>query len=289
MDASNNVIEKLQESYDLLTTQSKKICDFVIKNPEKVQYYSITELSEVCKVGDATITRFCKRMGFNNFSEFKLSIAKSITESYVTTKINEQTQLEKVDLEDSWEIGKNCYLQHIQTITQTMDLLNKADVEKAVDILINAKKVSFMGQGGSALVAMESWSKFINISTKFECLQDIVFQLISVSQYNEGDAIVFFSFSGSTQECMQAMQLAKKRNLKIILITGYKRCPAAEYADVVLICGSTETPLQQGSMLTKTATLLLMDILYHELYNKDIVKHNAILQESALTTVHRLI
>lgn len=288
MQISTNVIEKLKESYDTLTDGGKKICDFVTGNPEVVQYYSITELSEACNVGDATITRFCRRIGFNNFNEFKVSLAKSITATSVKVQIEEQNSLEKVQIEDDWDVGKNQYLQHIDTITQTMNLMDRNSINEAVSMLSKAEKVICMGQGTSAVLAMEMWTRFATISSKFECVQDVVFQLISLSQANEDDVMVYISYSGATKECMEAMKIAKEKKVKVILITRHKRCPAAQYADVILICGAPETPFEQGSILTRVSILLIIDILYNEFFATDIEKYSKLLEISALTTLHRM-
>ena len=63
-----------------------------------------------------------------------------------------------------------------------------------------------------------------------------------------GDVILFVSYSGSTHDMMDTLSVAKKTGAKIILITHYPDAPGTALADVVLLCGALETPLDGGSI-----------------------------------------
>ena len=78
------------------------------------------------------------------------------------------------------------------------------------------------------------------------------------------DVIVLFSYSGATHNGIAVLELAKVRGIPTILVTRFPKSPAAQLADVVLHCGSNETPFQSGSVPAKIAQLVLQDILYQE-------------------------
>ena len=68
-----------------------------------------------------------------------------------------------------------------------------------------------------------------------------------------GDVILFVSYSGSTHDMMDTLSVAKKTGAKIILITHYPDAPGTALADVVLLCGALETPLDGGSIPVKVS------------------------------------
>jgi len=86
---------------------------------------------------------------------------------------------------------------------------------------------------------------------------------------NQNDVIVLFSYTGTTQNGMEVLELAKKRSICTILITRYPKSPAATLADVVLCCGSSESPFQFGSVPAKVAQLVLLDVLFQEYFHRN--------------------
>ena len=88
----------------------------------------------------------------------------------------------------------------------------------------------------------------------------------------EKDAILFFSYSGATRDMMDTLSAAREQGAKIILITRFPKSPGAVFADVVLQCGSSESPLQMGSVAAKIAQLFLVDIIFSEMCRRSMDK-----------------
>ena len=72
-----DVFETISQSYYELTTAERKAADYVMKNRDKTQYLSIGELAEESGVAEATVSRFCRRLGYKGYNAFKLAIANS--------------------------------------------------------------------------------------------------------------------------------------------------------------------------------------------------------------------
>jgi len=88
------------------------------------------------------------------------------------------------------------------------------------------------------------------------------------------DVAIGISFSGSTKDTVEVLALAKKTGAKTICITHYARSPITKYADIVLLNGSKEDPLQGGAITSKISQLLVLDILYNNIFLK--IKDSAI-------------
>ena len=70
-----NVFEKINSEYYQLTSAEKKVADYAVIHQQKTQFMSISELAEEAGVAEATISRFCKRLGYKGYSAFKLAVA----------------------------------------------------------------------------------------------------------------------------------------------------------------------------------------------------------------------
>lgn len=258
---SPDVFETISQSYYELTNAEKKAADYVMKNRDRTQYLSIGELAEESGVAEATVSRFCRRLGYKGYNAFKLAIANA--GAPVPGHAVPDAPIEPGD--DTAALARKLYATENEALLQTLALLNSEAVEKAVEILHGARRVLCMGQGASMILAEEAAHLFSICDGKFVPVSDSHRQIIATATLACEDAVLFFSYSGATRDMMETLGVVREQGAKIILITRFPRSPGAALADVVLQCGSNETPLQHGSVAARIAQLFLLDILYTRL------------------------
>lgn len=257
-----DVLSAMTSCYNQLTKSGKKVADYIFENNTEAQYLSITALADECGVAEATIFRFCKMLGFEGYNDFKLALAKS---SGRGTMDSDYETVGKVVPEDSiLEMSRKlCAINHA-ALAQTLELVDEAAIDKAVRHLLQAGRVLCVGQGCSMVMAMEMAARFIAVSPSFYFLEDSHLQAMNASLLTEQDAVVFFTYSGSTRDMLDVLRPAKEHGTKIIVVTRFAKSPAAAFADDILLCGSKEGPLQSGSVAAKIAQLFVIDVLFNE-------------------------
>lgn len=264
---NTNIILEIQSSYNQFTKAEKKVADYVIKNQSKVLYMSITDLADACKVGDTSVYRFCRTMKLQGYQEFKmrLSLRQGATSSSST-----KTVLESRRFDDSLgEMAEKVLQLHLAAIKETYMLLSRDNFDKILDMFDQAKRVFFFGIGDSLLTAEEARNKFLRITNKVICITDPHMQVMAASMTTEEDLIVIISYSGATKDNIHVAKVAKSAGAKIACITHFQKSPLTSYSDAILLCGSSEGPLEGGSMTAKLSQLYLIDLLYQEFYEKN--------------------
>ena len=256
-DTTPNVFDTISQSYYELTASERKTADYVLKNRDRSQYLSIGELAEESGVAEATVSRFCRRLGYKGYNAFKLAIANA-----GAPKPAAASDKPIRDSDDPIELARKLYAVESEAMLQTLSLLRPAELDKAVTILRNARKVLCMGQGGSMILASEAAHLFSVCEGKYVPVSDSHMQIIASATLTEADAVLFFSYSGATKDMMETLTVGREQGAKTILITRFPRSPGAALADVVLQCGSNESPLEHGSVPARIAQLFLLDILF---------------------------
>ena len=166
---TESVFEKISREYYELTASEKKTADFVMNNQHDTQYMSIAELAEASDVAEATVSRFCRRLGYKGYNAFKLAVANSAA----VIKHDAGALYGQVEETDSFEdMCSKLYSADTAAMGQTMELLNAEAVKTAVDILEAADKVLCMGQGGSMLLAADAAHVFATMGNKFFPVSD---------------------------------------------------------------------------------------------------------------------
>ena len=120
------------------------------------------------------------------------------------------------------------------------------------------------------IMASEAAHLFSTVSSKFVSVQDSHRQAIAAALLEPEDVIWFFSYSGSTRDILDLMELARERKCGLVLVTHYPKSPGAALADVVLQCGASEGPLQLGSVPARMAQLFIIDAVFHEYCRRDV-------------------
>lgn len=261
-----NVFERINSEYYQLTSAEKKVADYAVIHQQQTQFMSISELAEEAGVAEATISRFCKRLGYKGYSAFKLAIANA-TAGRIDHSAADGGELEDEDTVES--MCRSVYRSNTEALAQTLELIHPENVRKAADMIISANRVLCMGQGGSMILSQECAHLFSTIQLNFMAVMDSHLQAIAASQLTPSDLVIYFSYSGSTKELLKNLQIIRERKARAILITRFPKSPGAAYADIVLQCGSREGPLQGGSVAARIAQLYLMDVLFNEVCRRD--------------------
>ncbi len=253
---AQNCIGKIRSYYARLSEKEKKIADYILQNPEQIIHCTINELAEDLNVADATVFRFCKRIGFKGFQAMKIALASEVIEpiQQIHEEITEQDNVKTVT--------EKVFQSNIRTLENTLQILNERSIQQAVDLLSKAKRVEFYGTGGSAVIAMDAFHKFVRTGIKAFSFIDSHFQLMSASQLSKNDIAVIISHSGTNKDTLNILKTAKKNGATTISITGYPKSPIAQNADVALFTSSEETEYRSEALSSRIAQLSLIDALY---------------------------
>ena len=261
-----DIIALMIQEYERFTRSERKIVDYVLEHQEETQYVSITDLSAQCGVAVSTVSLFCRKLKLAGFNDFKLELARAALPARAAfsepgSEITEGDSAAAV-------MGK--VLSAVQdALNNAYHMLSEQEIIRAADLLRRAGQVVCLGQGNHSVVALAAWAQFSITSPKFKTIQDSHMQTVVLSTLAEGDAVLYFSYSGATHELLEAVEVIRNRGGKLILVTRYPNSPASAYADAVLLCGPNEQPFQFGSTSALIAQLYVVEALLSEFIRRD--------------------
>ena len=94
-------------------------------------------------------------------------------------------------------------------------------------------------------------------------------QSMVASMLTEKDLAIIISYSGSTKDSIHVAKTAKQAGAKVICISRFIKSPLTGYADITILCGANESPLQGGSTSAKMCLLYIIDLMYMEYYRRN--------------------
>lgn len=260
-------MELITEQYQSLTPSNRKLANYILANTRETQYMSISSLAECSGVSEATITRFCQSLGLSGYNNLKLALAKSV---HIMDVDDHSGSSDDIRSENTLgTIFHNLFDECVLALDETRKLLDEKEINRAVDLISAADRVFCFGQGGSMVMAMEAWARFSTATSRFVHIEDTHMQAMSIALATERDVILFFSYSGSTKDMEDIMRIAGERHVPVILVTHFPNSYAAQHADVVLLCGYNESPLQSGSGAAKIGQLFIIECLFSIFYERN--------------------
>ncbi|WP_228379506.1 MurR/RpiR family transcriptional regulator [Streptococcus pneumoniae] len=226
----------------------EKIADYILVRDSEIVYETSSEIVSKVKVGEGTLNRFCKKIGYSGFQELKLKMTKDILE-LESQKMSSDTFIDEI---------KNNYLSIVES---TRKLIDGRQIELAIKLIREANQILIIGVGSSGNAAREFESSLLRIGIISKTVIDTHFQLMHTALLKDNDLIIAFSLSDSTKEVEETLLNAKRKNVKIISITNYSSRNIAKLSDCVLLTSKKESYLEGGSLMAKASQLFIIDVI----------------------------
>ncbi|HGK1569610.1 TPA: MurR/RpiR family transcriptional regulator [Streptococcus pneumoniae] len=228
------------------------MADYILVRDSEIVYETSSEIVSKVKVGEGTLNRFCKKIGYSGFQELKLKMTKDILE-LESQKMSSDTFIDEI---------KNNYLSNYLSIVEsTRKLIDGRQIELAIKLIREANQILMIGVGSSGNAAREFESSLLRIGIISKTVIDTHFQLMHTALLKDNDLIIAFSLSGSTKEVEETLLNAKRKNVKIISITNYSSRNIAKLSDCVLLTSKKESYLEGGSLMAKASQLFIIDVI----------------------------
>ena len=242
------MIERIEGIYNKLTKTEKKIADYILERPEDVIHYSISEFAKIVDVGEATVHRLVKKLGYEGFQKFKIELAKEVSQMEITSA--EEDPLNEL-------VAELDYM-----VKSIKSLVKKEELCKAVDFIVNANKLVFFGVGLSGVTAHYGSVKFSMLNIPSFYYNDPHLQVIVGVNLTPKDVVIAISHTGNIRDTVKSTSVAKEVGAKTIVITSGINSPLSEFGDVVLY---TKQPFKKNVyyfMRGNIGELVMVEILF---------------------------
>ncbi|WP_204795452.1 MurR/RpiR family transcriptional regulator [Oceanisphaera litoralis] len=249
-----NTLEKITKSIESFSKSERKVAEVILASPQTAIHSSIATLAKLADVSEPTVNRFCRRLDTKGFPDFKLHLAQSLANGtpYVSRQVEEDDSPESYTAK-IFESSMAC-------LDSARNTLDPQAVNRCVDLLTQAKKLSFFGLGASSAVAHDAMNKFFRFNVPVLCFDDVVMMRMSCINSSEGDVVVLISHTGRTKALVEIAQLARQNDAIVIGLTA-KDSPLARECTMVLSMDVSEDTDVYLPMASRLAQMVLIDVL----------------------------
>jgi RpiR family carbohydrate utilization transcriptional regulator len=252
------MLDRIKASLPSLAPAEQRVGKLVLLDPRTFASLPVSELAERAHVSKPTVVRFCRSVGYDGLSDFKLKLAGTVSEGVPFIH-------RSVDADD--KVGDVLVKVIDNTVAAFLKYRNDASshaIEKAVDALFSTYnhrgRIEFYGAGNSGIVAQDAQHKFFRLGINAIAYSDGHMQVMSASMLGPGDCLVIVSNSGRTRDLMDAADIAHKHGATVIVITA-SGSPLAIAGDIHLSADHPEGYDRYSPMTSRLMHLMVIDVV----------------------------
>lgn len=233
---NDQLSEKIQENRRGFSKSQRAIARYLQEHPEEVAFMTASRLGSTVGVSESTVVRFATEIGYSGYPAMQQAVQEMIR--------NKMTSFQRLEM-TSRNIPPDKLLdavlgQDIDILRRTREGVDRAEFYRAVDALVNAKRVFVLGAGSSLALAtflahymqlVFDSVQLIEATSEAQILQQMV-------HVDREDAIIAISFPRYSKKAARALQYASRQGMTAIAITDSTASPLAQSASHVLLARS---------------------------------------------------
>lgn len=275
-----NIEIKTRSIMDSLNNSERKVATYFLNNIENIFSVPIARLAEESGVSQVTWIRFCKAIGFDGLKDLKKSLFLELNSA--SSEVNDTSDFSDIKKHSSLEEMCNTIRNStLQAVEDTIKLIDYDTLKTVVNLLSKASCIKLFGVGASALVADDFCKKLLRINKNVVFSYDMHTQLAYGANARPEDVAIIFSYSGTTKEMHEIMNLTQDAKCPTIAITKYTKSPLLLNSDYAIYISAPEINSRSGAMSSRIAQLTIVDLLFTSLANKNYTSVQKYLEKSS--------
>ncbi len=223
------VAEVIRLRYKDALPAAKKVMDYIVRHPQNIVNYTVAELAASCGTSVASIVRVCHWLGYDGYTQLKTYLARDLGKRDMSLKNRELGSAVAESMEE--------LLNSIRAMRQIID---EDAIREGVRCIKNASCVHVVAAGNTANLSQYIGFRLERSGIKSNYYREPVYILNKISFADSKEIILAISKSGNTSSVLDAVNLAKEREMKVIAITANGGSELASMADVLLLSGEAK-------------------------------------------------
>ena len=232
----HDIISLLKENASQFSKGQRRIAQYITESYDKAAFMTANRLGKTVGVSESTVVRFAVDLGFDGYPSMQKAMQEMV--------LNRLTSVQRIEVAND-RIGQSDVLStvlhsDIDKIRSTLEKIDRATFNKAVDLILNANKIYILGVRSSAALAsflgfymnlMFDNVRLVHTTSVSEMFEQVV-------KVAPGDVVLGISFPRYSSRTVKAMRFCHDTGATVIALTDTMQSPIAENADLVLAAES---------------------------------------------------
>ncbi|MDJ0911216.1 MAG: MurR/RpiR family transcriptional regulator [Woeseiaceae bacterium] len=231
-DTEPGLRERVLANVESLSKQQRVVADYLLEHLQEVPFLSIPELARRAGASEATVVRFCQRIGYDGYSDMKMALVDTMREELRGRTTDERPAV--IDIDRDVLVATAELERH--NIERTVDSIERRTFRRVAASIFKADHVYTFGLGISAYLADFASYLFTEHGLRSNCLATRFTspkeQLVAL---RPSDVVITFSFPPYSKQTLDVLSEASERGIPTVVVTDRPTAPGVALADEALI------------------------------------------------------
>lgn len=208
-------------------------------------------LASRLNVSAASVTRFCKKIGVENYKEL----------IYFYKKVLMDAQ------EDKNHITNNLQYQYTELVNDIDRKIDVTHIQKVCELIEQKNVIHLFGLGMSAIAGEDFKFRFTRLGKYIEVVHDYdSIEMIS-SLLDKNNLVIYFSLRGENNPVKRSIQRLYEKGATIVLVTSNESSNINKYAHITLFTSRVNKTDTIGEISGQIPLLIIIDLIYSQYIN----------------------
>jgi len=234
-----------------LSDNEQQIVTYILENLDEVPKLSSRELAKRCYTTATSVVRLVKKLGYDNYNEFKYNLVSSL----------KNTPLDNLEInqnDNAFVLLNKMAMLEKEAIDQTKEIL---DVQMLQEIVLSTKDMTYIDiicSDTNKHIAFYASHYLLTIGKVVSVYDDSDKQFHLCLNVPSNHFVIFITKSGASKQFEKYLKILKQRGIKTMLITGNNNTLLSELCDYTLL-----TPFNMFDYEVDDAVVQMQNIVFH--------------------------
>jgi DNA-binding MurR/RpiR family transcriptional regulator len=246
------VIAGIRAQAPSLLPTERAVAAVLLDRSREIVELSSQQVADLAGASRATVVRACQSLGFSGYQQLRVLLARDAVHSAPAKPTTAPDSPGAIVTETFNQVGAS--------VNAMTALLEPSDVARAVTALVDAARVTVIGNGLSAPLATDAAARLTSLGRLADAPTDAISQQISARLSTPNDVLLIISGSGANESTMRAAQAGATAGATIILLTSLSRSPIVALATVTLVVGMPDLSFEDEiTVTTRIPQVILLE------------------------------
>jgi DNA-binding MurR/RpiR family transcriptional regulator len=245
---------KLRAILQSLPDHHARIAHFVMSNPAEFLERDAREIGYLCGASEATVVRFCQRIGYRGLSEIKRVLGRELAANLVASRRAGR-------FGPANPVSERVFSSCAEALRDTLSGMDRAKIDAIASAIARSQRLYLLGAGGSAHIAQVAALNFLSLGFQTVAFLDPIQQRAAAKLATSGDVAVAVTYSGNQSDLAETLKAMRKRKAFCVAITSYQQSLISKSADDLLLMFTPPETLRGQAGAHRVAQIAILDTL----------------------------
>ncbi|MEG0367062.1 MAG: MurR/RpiR family transcriptional regulator [Coprobacillus sp.] len=235
-----------------LTLRENEIANFVLKNSDFIVNNTITNIASEIGVSETSINRFCKKIGYKGFQDFKIALVQGSFYREINSETTSTTQT----------LLSSMLSDYREVLDSTFAMMKEENFRRICDYIKHSHQIYIFDNHSPLKIGDLLQQKLKLAGVNAIIINDWSSMKLYCAQCQKDDVFITFFNTICTTTMIDSLSLVSQNNGKNVVITSYDSQKMTEISAVKIICADKLYIKNKDSLSEQIAFVFIVDLLF---------------------------